>query len=197
MKRLLISSMAGLLLSGSFVASAADVNPHYISLGHLSSDMEQGGEDLSGSGISLKGALALNSGLSLLGSFETVDFDSDLTAKEYAFGAGYRLEVMSGLRLGAHYKHLKTELDADRKTESSANQLGAEVEFMVPDSIISFGKKRVLQAYFNQTRYSNDDISEGGAGLRIYLSESFSIGVSYAMDSDDRSDFQLFIREDG
>ena len=197
MKRLLISSISGLLLSGSFVVNAADVNPHYISLSYLSSDMEQGGEDLSGSGIRLKGALALNSGLSLLGGFETVDFDSDLTAKEYSFGAGYRLEVVSNLRVAAHYKHLKTELDAERKTKSSANQFGAEVEFMVPDGMISFGKKRALQAYFNQTSYSNDDISEGGAALRIYLSESFSIGVSYAIDSDDRSDFQLFIREDG
>ena len=68
---------------------------------------------------------------------------------------------------------------------------------MLPDSVVSFGKKRTLQAYFNQTRYSNDDISEGGAAFRVYLTDSFSVGVSYSMDNDDRSDFQLFIREDG
>lgn len=195
MKRLLITSVTGLLLSTS--VAVADSNPHYISLGYVNSEIDYAGSDLSGSGIALNGSLALNSGLSLLGGYERIDYDSDLESKEYSFGAGYRFELASGFTLGAHYKHLKTELDSDRKTDSSANQLGGEVAFMLPDSVVSFGKKRTLQAYFNQTRYSNDDISEGGAAFRVYLTDSFSVGVSYSMDNDDRSDFQLFIREDG
>ena len=195
MKRLLITSVTGLLLSTS--VAVADSNPHYISLGYVNSEIDYAGSDLSGSGIALNGSLALNSGLSLLGGYERIDYDSDLESKEYSFGAGYRFELASGFTLVAHYKHLKTELDGDRKTDSSANQLGGEVAFMLPDSVVSFGKKRTLQAYFNQTRYSNDDISEGGAAFRVYLTDSFSVGVSYSMDNDDRSDFQLFIREDG
>ena len=194
MKRLLIIPTTCLFLAST--AMAANDNPHYMSLSYINSDMEYAGSDLSGSGVGLSGALALNSGLSLLAGFETVDFDSDLTAREYSFGAGYRMEVLSGVTLGARYKYLKTKLSGEGKSNASGNQFAGELQVEIPDWMISFGKKRLVEAYAGQTQYSNDDINEVGVGMRIYLTESFSLGASYAQEGDDRSDFQIFIRED-
>lgn len=188
------------ILICSAPVSAEEHTLSYLELGYLSSELELANQRYSGSGVQVKGAVALNNALRLVGHYDVVSFDdsNDLSLKEFGLGADYRFGLGAGFVFNARYEYVRTQAEATSiKISEYGNLLAGELLWSLPDGMVNLGSKRQLGLYSSHTRYSNDDENELGGEFRVYVSTGFSIGLAYQQaQSNEYSNIVISIREE-
>ncbi|OPX56564.1 hypothetical protein SAMN02745127_01794 [Oceanospirillum multiglobuliferum] len=178
---------------------AAERAPSYLELGYLISDLELAGQQYSGSGVRVKGAMALNTRLRLVGHYDAVGFDSsnDLSRKDFGLGADYRFGLGAGIALGARYEYVRSQVSSTSTVSANGNFFAGELLWDLPDWAINLGSKRQLELYAGHTRYTDTNVNEFGGELRVYINDSFSVGLAYQQEQPNKgSNLMISIREE-
>lgn len=167
MKKTLLAS-ALMLASAS---AAADFNYTYAEIGF--------GEQDDGDALFFGGAVDLQQGFGLIGSYYAVEFDNNVDADVLTFGGQFHGAINKQTDFVASVQVVYAELDCSRCPDDTGLLLRAGIRHAIQHNLHLEG-----DVSYNSNDFWDDDEIGLKAGVRFYLDRQFSIAGGIAADQE-------------
>jgi hypothetical protein len=172
---------AAMLVALSYVGPAlADeaISYSYLEAGYVRTELDD--FDVNGDGPGIRGSYALAKHVHGFAAYSKQDFDFDISADQWAFGAGVNFSLAERLDVVGTLAYVGIKLDAPGipSIDDSGVEIGAELRGRVNNALELHGGV----AYTNLND-SGDDTT-GTAGARVYVTKMFALAADASFNQD-------------
>lgn len=175
---------AAILVALSYVGPAlADeaISYSYLEGGYVRTELDD--VDVNGDGPGVRGSYAFTKNVHGFAAYSSQDFDFDISAEQWAFGAGVnfslaeRLDVVGTLA----YTGFKVDAPGISSVDDTGVEIGAELRGRVNNALELHGG--VAYTNFND----GGDDTTGNIGARVYLTKMFALGADASFNQDGKT----------
>ncbi len=172
--------VAGITALGCVGPALADeaISYSYLEGGYVHSRFDD--LDIDGNGFGVLGSYAFTKNAFGFASYANQDFDFDITADQWEFGAGLNYSLSDKLDVVGTLSYVGVKLDAPgfQSENDSGVGVGAQLRGRMNDALELHGGV----SYVNLND-SGDDTS-GNVGLRVYVTKVLALGADASFNSD-------------
>jgi len=173
-------TVAGIIALG-FVGPALaeeEISYSYLEGGYVHSRLDD--LDVDGNGFGIRGSYAFTKNAFGFAGYDNQDFDFDISADEWVFGAGVNFPLNEKLDVVGTLSYVGIKLDAPGipSVDDSGVGVGAELRGRMSDTFELHGGV----SYVNLN--DSGDGTSGNVGLRVYVTKVLALGADAAFNSD-------------